>query len=274
MPASLEFPPLAGWEETRKTLHLYSNVLGVVTRVHAGPHPKWWHVSLKVQPEGLATDSIALPGGGTLRLELDLNRHQIVLSTSDGDKQRFDMNAGLTANEMGDQVLGAVTGLGLTADYDRQRFDNDEPRTYDQAAAESFLAALVRADAILKRHRETLVGEVGPVQLWPHGFDLSFEWFGTRMETHEEDGETKQLPAQINFGFYPGEPTYFYANPWPFDADKLVDRPLPGGARWHEEGWQGTMLPYADVVGDPEAEERLLSYLGQVYKIASPTLLA
>ncbi|MGB5814645.1 MAG: hypothetical protein WBI27_05535 [Thermoanaerobaculia bacterium] len=54
----------------------------------------------------------------------------------------------------------------------------------------------------------------------------------------------------------------------------MVDKPLPGGARWHQEGWQGTMLPYADVVGDPEAEERLLSYLGQVYKVASPTLLA
>jgi hypothetical protein len=76
------------------------------------------------------------------------------------------------------------------------------------------------------------------------------------------------------FGFYPGEPIYFYANPWPFEADNLVDRQLPGGARWHEEGWQGTMLPYADVAGDPEAEERLLSYFGEVYKVASPTLLA
>ena len=52
------------------------------------------------------------------------------------------------------------------------------------------------------------------------------------------------------------EPAYFYANPWPFDADKLVKQTLPGGARWHQEGWQGTMLPYADVVGDPEAEDR------------------
>jgi hypothetical protein len=229
---------------------------------------------LKVQPEGLVTDPMALPEGGTFRLELNLHRHQIVLLTSGGDEQRFDMTAGLTANEMGDQVLGAVSELGLTGDHDRQRFDDDEPRVYDPAAAESFLAALVSADAILKRHRETLVGEVGPVQVWPHGFDLSFEWFGTRVEGYEEGGEVKEMPAQINFGFYPKEPAYFYANPWPFDADKLVKQTLPGGARWHQEGWQGTMLPYADVVGDPEAEERLLSYLGEVYKVASPTLLA
>ncbi|MGB6639410.1 MAG: DUF5996 family protein [Thermoanaerobaculia bacterium] len=274
MSVSFDFPPLVGWEATHKTLHLYGNVLGVVARVHAEPHPKWWHVSLKVHPEGLVTDRMALPQGDTFQLELNLRRHQIILSTSTGDEHRFDMTAAPTATEMGDQVLGAVGDLGLTGDYDRQRFDNEEPRTYDPAAVEKFLSALVRADAVLKRHRETLVGEVGPVQLWPHGFDLSFEWYGTRMETHEEDGKLQELPAQINFGFYPGEPTYFYANPWPFDADKLVDQPLPGGALWHEEGWQGTMLPYADVVGDPEAEERLLSYLGEVYKVASPTLLA
>lgn len=273
MTVSLDFPPLVGWEATHKTLHLYGNVLGVVARAHAEPHPKWWHVSLKVQPEGLVTDPLALPQGGTLRLELDLDRHEIVLSTSDRDERRFDMTAGLTANEMGDQVLGAVAELGLTGDYDRQRFDNDEPRTYDPAAVESFLAALVRADAILKRHRETLVGEVGPVQLWPHGFDLSFEWIGTRVESHEAEGKVQEMPAQINFGFYPGEPAYFYANPWPFEADKLVDQPLPDGSRWHQEGWQGTMLPYTDVVGDPAAEERLLSYFGEVYRVASPTLL-
>ena len=34
------------------------------------------------------------------------------------------------------------------------------------------------------------------------------------------------------------------------------------------------MLPYADVAGDPGAEGRLLSYFDEVYKVASPTLLA
>ena len=42
------FPPLTEWEATHKTLHLYSNVVGVVARAHAEFHPKWWHISLKV----------------------------------------------------------------------------------------------------------------------------------------------------------------------------------------------------------------------------------
>lgn len=274
MTVSPTFPPLTGWEPTRKTLHLYSNVVGVIPRAHAEPHSKWWHISLKVLPDGLVTDHMHLPQGGMFRLKMDLRHHRIVLSTSIGPEVQFDMAAGLTATEMGDRVLAALTDLGLSGDYARQKFENDESRVYDPAAVENFLAALVKADGILKRHRETLVGEVGPVQLWPHGFDLAFEWFGTRVERYEEHGELQELPAQINFGFYPGEPAYFYANPWPFEAAKLVDHPLPEGARWHDEGWQGTMLPYAEVAGDPQAETRLLAYFGEVYKLAAPTLTA
>ena len=274
MSTEINFPALAGWESTRKTLHLYSNVVGVIPRAHAEFHPKWWHISLKVLPDGLVTDHMPLPQGGTFRLKMDLRQHQIILSTSIGPEVQFDMTAGLTATAMGNQVLAAVAELGLSGDYARQKFENDEPRVYDPAAVETFLAALVKADATLKRHRETLVGEVGPVQLWPHGFDLAFEWFGARVEKYEEHGDLQELPAQINFGFYPGEPAYFYANPWPFEADKLLDHSLPEGARWHDEGWQGTILPYAEIVDDPKAKERLLAYFGEVYKVAAPTLMA
>jgi hypothetical protein len=77
---------------------------------------------------------MALPQGGTFQLELNLHRHQIMLSTSTGDEHRLDMTDGMTATEMANHVLGAVADLGPTADYDRQRFDNEQPRVYDPAA--------------------------------------------------------------------------------------------------------------------------------------------
>jgi hypothetical protein len=121
-------------------------------------------------------------------------------------------------------------------------------------AAGRFFTALVKADRVLKKHRASLTGNTGPVQLWPHGFDLAMEWYGTRVERTEEGGQTKELPAQLNLGFYPGEDddsSYFYSNPWPFDGDKLLGRALPEGASWHTEGWQGAMLPYAALRDDP-----------------------
>lgn len=268
------FPPLAGWKPTRQTLHLYSNILGVIPRAHAEPHPKWWHISLKVQPDGLVTDEIALPDGGTLILKMDLDRHQLRLKTSQGDEQSWSMTEGLSSTALGDKILGAVADLGLTGEYARQKFENDEPRSYDPAQAENFLTALVSANDVLETVRAKLSGEVGIVQLWPHGFDLAFEWFGTRVERYEHEGEVEEYPSQINFGFYPGEPFYFYSNPWPFEKDVLMKHPLPGGARWTEEGFAGTILPYAEVVGDPQAKERLVAYFQEVYRIASPTLLS
>jgi hypothetical protein len=195
------FPPLTEWEATHKTLHLYSSVVGVVPRAHAEFHPKWWHISLKVQPEGLVTDNMPLPGGGIFSLKMDLLQHKVVLTTSRGDVREFSMTEGLSASAFGDQVLAAVADLGLTAEYARGKFEDDEARQYDPAAAARFLTALVNADRIFKKHRAGLTGEVGPVQLWPHGFDLAFEWFGTRVEEYEEDGEIVKHPSQINLGF-------------------------------------------------------------------------
>jgi hypothetical protein len=219
---------------------------------------------------------MALPGGGTFHLWMNLLDHEVALVTSQGETRHFSMTEGLSSTEFGDRLIGAVAALGLSGDYARQKFENDEPRQYDPEMAEKYFTALVNVDRIFKVHRASLSGEKGPVQLWPHGFDLAFEWFGTRRINYEEDGKSKQLPAQLNLGFSPGEPShplpYFYSNPWPFEEDKLLDRPLPSGARWFTQSWKGSILPYEELVDDERAEERLLAYARAVYEISAPTL--
>ena len=269
VPETPAFSSPGDWEETRKTLHLYSQILGAISRCHPEPHPKWWHLSLQVRPEGFETDHMALPGGGTFWLELDLRRHQIALRTSDGEDRRFDMMAAPTAAEMGDEVLSALADLGLTGDYAREKFEDREPREYDPEAAEHLLAALAAAETLLSRHRETLPGEVGPVQLWPHGFDLAFEWFGTKTESYE--GE--ELPSQINLGLYLHDRPYFYSNPWPFD-ESLTAIELPSGAEWHTDGWQGSILYYDQVAGDPTGPAKVEAFAQAVHAAAAPTLTA
>jgi hypothetical protein len=271
------FPSLDGWEPTKETLHAYARAVGVVPRAHATFHPKWWHVSLKVQPDGLHTERMSIPDGGTFDLKMDLRGHKVVLATSKGEREEWPMTGGLSATAFGDQILGAVADLGLTAEYAREKFEDALPRLYDPADAEKYLQALVNVDGVFKEYRAMLDGDVGPVQLWPHGFDLAFEWFGTRFVEYEEDGEIIKYPAQLNLGFSPGESShpkpYFYSNPWPFEADVLLDKPLPPGARWFTESWQGSILPYGELVGVDGAGERLFDYARVVYQAASPTLL-
>lgn len=269
----LPLPPLPDdLEPTRATLHAYALAAGAIPRAHALPHPMWWHISLKPGPTGLTTDHMAYPGG-TFRLRMDLVAHDVVLETSTGVARRFSMREGRTASEMGDALIAAVAGLGLEGEYARDKFAGDDPRPYDADVAAAYFAVLTDVEWTLAVHRASLAGNAGPLQVWPHGFDISFEWFGTRVETYEENGETVTAPAQLNLGFYPKGDAYFYSNPWPFDP-ALLDTELPPGASWHTEGWQGTMLPYAEVAGRPDAAERTLEYARAVFTAAAPTLTA
>jgi len=271
------FPNLTGWEPTRDTLHAYSRVIGVIPRAHAEFHPRWWHISLKVQPDGLATDRMRLPDGGTFWLKMDLVNHKVILFAKEIRLAEFSMLNGTSASAFGDQVLSALADLGLKTDYVRKKFESDKPRPYDAVHAGKYLTVIVNVDRILKRHRDSLSGECGPVQLWPHGFDLAFEWFGKRLVKYTENDKEKESPAQLNLGFSPGDSShpkpYFYSNPWPFEKEALVNKPLPAGARWFTDSWQGSILPYAELMGDSQAEERLLEYARSVYQISAPTLM-
>lgn len=269
------FPSLAGFEPTRQTLQLYSRLISAVPRAHGDFHPKWWHISLAVLSDGLITSPVSLPDDRILRLKLDLVEHQVILTINGETVHTWSMEKGTPSTGMADSVFGAVTRHGLVGEFDRTKFDSDDHRDYDKALASKFLTALVNADRIFKAHRATLSGEVSPVQLWPHGFDLALDWFGTRVEIYKEEGE-KEYTSQLNLGFFPGSPgvePYFYSNPWPFEMDALLGKTLPEDASWHTEGWRGTILPYAALIGDPHAEKRLLAYARRVYELCSPTLI-
>lgn len=266
-----QFPSLDGFGPTRHTLQLYAQALSSLARTHAPAHPNWWHISLKVTPLGLATGNIPCSGGGILVGQMDFHRVCISLIGSDGRSWSIPMDDGLSGSSMGERVLAAAADAGISGEVDSSRFADDEPGVYDPDAVRRFFTAIVRAQRVFTRHRARLGIDAGPVQLWPHGFDLSMEWFGTRVESYKEGDKALELPAQLNLGFYPGDDdagSYFYSSPWPFDSDKLLNHELPGAAVWHTEGWQGAMLPYAAV----DDEGLLLNFAGAVFDIASPLL--
>jgi len=277
MSVALVFPSLNDFTATRRTLQLYSRAVAAIPRAYAEPHPQWWHVSLNVRPDGLVTDTIVLPDGVEMQLKMDLEQHEILLVKGTEVLRIWDMATGLTSTTLGDQIINTVEALGLTGgDYGREKFADDEIPAYDPDSAAKFLIALTNADRIFKAHSASLSGKVSPVQLWPHGFDLAFEWYGTRVQIYEEHGAVQEAPAQLNLGFYPEDTgnAYFYSNPWPFEADILLDKPLPEGASWHTEGWQGATLPYAELADDPDGENQLYEFARAVYDLAAPTLMA
>jgi len=269
------FPALpTDGEPTRATMHAYAHAVAALPRAHALPDPLWWHISLKVRPDGFVTESMPLPGGGAAFVRMDPRTHLIVVETSGGESRSFPMNAGFTATEMGNALIAAGSEFRLSGDYDRSKFENDDPRPYDENDAVAFFGAFVAAEEALAIQRNQLEGTVGPIQLWPHGFDLAFEWFGTKMVPATEGGESSEAPGQVNVGFYPAGDAYFYSNPWPFESEVLLNVALPSGAKWHTEGWNGSILAYADVVNRSDGVERFLDFAAAVMDAAVPTLTA
>jgi hypothetical protein len=270
-------PSLEGWESTRETLHTYAKVAGAPARILAEPHPKWWHVSLEVTPEGLISKRMnheAL-GERDLRMLLSLRSHALQVLLDGEVQDQFPLTNGQSATEMGLQLQARLASLGVVVELPEDKYANDEPRLYDRGFADRYLRAVNQVAKMMGTLRGTLLGDRSPVQLWPHHFDLAFEWFGSKKVTYEEDGEQSELPAQLNFGFAPGDSSYpdpyFYSNPWPFD-EQLTTQSLPHGARWFTDGFKGSLLPYSDLVGDQQAADKLLSYYQRVFELARPIL--
>jgi hypothetical protein len=271
----MHLPHLADWGPTRDSLHLYSKILGSVRAALTEQHPLWWNISLRVERAGLGTGTLELPEGARCALELDLERHLLILNAEDENRSLVDLRDAPPARALGETVLAALAELGTVPQIDRARRDDDTERVYREEDAALYRQALTATAGLFERFRGEIDGDTGPVQLWPHHFDLSFEWFSERTVSHGDEGQSRESRAQIGFGFSPGDDhhqeAYYYANPWPFD-EGLLDVALPGAASWLEEPWQGTLLPYAAVAGtDGSDVERLFA---AVYRAAAPGLRA
>lgn len=268
-------PNLSGWEPTRDTLHRYAKLLGAVRRVCSEPHPLWWHISLLPAPEGLTTGGLPAPGGdGAFSMTLDLGRHRLRVAAPGGDARSLPLDGGLTATDFGRRALALLAELGIGVEVDQGRFADEAPRAYDRTMAERYRKALTWVASRFEEARGKMPGDAGPVQLWPHHFDLAFEWFGDRkVGDEDDDGRPTESRAQIGFGFAPGDEShpnpYLYANPWPFAAEFTV-APLPPGAEWHTESWEGGLLPYA--AARRGGEELVQRFLQTVYDTAAPAL--
>jgi len=269
-----DLPALGSWEGTRDSLQAYARVLGAIRGDLVEPHPQWWHISLQPEAKGLTTGDISSqkPDAKRIsaRIDLELTEHVAVLHAGQATQTSARLGE-VTPTELGDWLLKGLTEIGFEAEPPVEKWQNDQPQPYAPDEADRYLGSLTAVAEVFSLIRENLPGKVSPVQLWPHHFDLSFEWFGERTIVHEEHAETREAPSQIGFGFSTGDEghpgAYFYANPWPFD-EALLRHELPGAARWNTEGWQGSLLPYDAVA----TQTGLATYLQRVFELASPDL--
>lgn len=270
--AQNRLPPLAltDWRTTRDTLHGYAKVLGAIRATLTPQQKHWWHISLRVAPNGITTTEIPV-GNKRFDLRLDLTAHRLVIQAIHARPPHIPLG-GQSSAVLGAQIVTALGNLDIETGLDKTKLGDAAPAHYDRAAVERFWRALQRIDATLKRFKENLGKHTSPVQLWPHHFDLAMNWFSGRKVPDTDPTDEEASEEQMNFGFSTGDDAipdpYFYITAYP-SPPELTKTQLPSDAIWQTEGWTGALLPYVALTKVEQPEEKLLSFLQHVHSAGS-----
>lgn len=276
--------PLEEWEETKETLHRYTQIVGK-TRMELSPFGNhWWHVTLYVSPKGLTTGPIPY-AAGIFEATLDLLENRLVVTTSEGMGFEFSMED-LPVSEFYSRFFGGLESLGIEASINTNPFDLHDEHTLDaNTSHDSCVASYVRryhevmlwVDQIFKAFAGRFNGKQSPPQLFWHSFDLALNRFSGRRATLPEgtDPVTREAYSHevISFGFWPGdaevrEPAFYsYTAPEPRG---LTEQPLGiEVASWQKGGT--AILPYEAVRNSGSPRGTLLEFLQNAYLAGART---
>jgi hypothetical protein len=276
--------PLAGWEATLDTLHLWVQIVGKVRMASTAPRNHWWHVPLYADVRGLTTRRMHSRRGVTFQIDFDFVDHRLVVKTNRGAVESFALVDGLSVAAFDKQLHATLQLLGADVTIRETPFgvpmttpfaEDDDHAAYDRDAVERFWRILDWTDRVFEEFAGWYCGKTSPVHLFWHSLDIALTRFSGRPApaTPAADAVTREAYSHevVSFGFWAGdqnvrEPTYYsYTAPEPPD---LRGRSLrPEQARWSEQaGGSLALLAYEAVRTAPDPRSTLLAFLESAYQ--------
>jgi hypothetical protein len=274
------------WDDTRDTLHLWTQIVG---KVRLGLTPMinhWWQVPLYVSSRGLTT-SLMHAGGRGVEIEFDFIDHVLDLRTTDGGRRRVALEPRSVASFYA-ATMAALDELGVTVRLfarpsevvDAIPFDQDElHRAYDADAARRFWLLLVQAHRVMVQFRAGFIGKASPVHFFWGGADLATTRFsGRRAPKHP--GGVPNCPDWVqemayshevsSCGYWPSgsDEGSFYAYAYP-QPDGFPDWHVEPAAAYYDDKLGEFLLPYAAVRTAPDPDAALLSFFQTTYEAAA-----
>jgi hypothetical protein len=279
--------PLGDWEETRKTLHLWAQIVGKVRLASTSPRNHWWHVPLYVDVRGLTTRRMHGKGGVSFEIDFDFVDHRLVISTNRGEVDGFELVDGLSVADFDDTLHARLAELGIDVSIRETPFglSTTTPFTadrahasYDRDAVERFWHILEWTDEVFEEFAGWYCGKTSPVHLFWHSFDLAFTRFGGRRAPVQPDADpvTRETYSHelVSFGFWAGdenvrEPAYYsYTAPEPAGLREHALRPEE--AFWSDQqNGSLALLHYGAVRAARNPKAALLAFLQSAYQAGS-----
>ena len=289
MSGSEAWPPLpyAEWQDTYRTLHLWTQIVGKV-RLACEP---WlnhsWHTTLHVTPRGLGTGPIPVRER-TVDIEFDFVA-SVLRVRSDGPEMLLPLSATPVAEfyrmlTEALEELGAAVVIGTSPNEiaDAIAFPSDvAPRVYEPAQALRYFQVLTQVDRVFKRFRTGFLGKASPVHFFWGGFDLAVTRFSGRTAPLHPGG-IPNMPDAVtreayshevsSAGFWPGGPgaeeALFYAYAYPEPPGFRTAAGAPAAARYDTQLGE-YVLPYEAVRTAADPEALLMQFLQATYEAAA-----
>jgi hypothetical protein len=279
--------PVADWQDTRDTLHLWTQVVGKVRLARTPLVNHWWNVTLYITGRGLTTG--LMPGGPAQAFQIDFDflTHRLDITRTDGEHREVAL-APRSVADFHAEVMARLDELGLETSIWPMPVeipgaipftDDDDHASYDAAAVERYWHALVDVDRVFHRFRAGFVGKVSPVHFFWGAFDHAVTRFSGRTAPEHPGGAPNCGPHVMreayshevsSAGFWPGgsaEGTFYsYAYPEP-EGYAAWDR-LPEGASYDAELGE-FVLPYDAVRTAPDPDALLSEFLQSTYEAAA-----
>lgn len=280
MSDSFVWPTLdvAAWAATKRSLHLYVQMLGKLRVALSPAQPNWIFTALLPSARGVTTGP--MPWHETaVEASLDVFASELIVSRSNGATKRIALVPPRSVAEIYAALQDALAALEVscTISPTPQELpdltplpDDRRPAHYDPAAVQRWFAAVTATAGIFDTWRAHFFGRTG-IQLWWGALDVSLMLFNGKHVTPPTDRGyllKYDLDAELfNAGLYPGDDTsapffYGYIFPQPPGAETL---PMaPGSVAWNDriKEW---VLPYDAVRNAVEPAAELRAFLDAIY---------
>lgn len=288
---SPEFEPwpeldVASWQDTRDTVHMWTQIVGKV-RMALSPHVNhWWNVTFYVDATGLTTSLMPYRTMG-VEIRFDFVRHRLIVATTQGTSREMELRARTVAS-FHDELFEHLRALGIEVTIMGSPVEVDPAipfaedtvhSSYDADAMHRYWMSLVSADRVFSAFRGDFRGKTSPSHFFWGAFDLAVTRFSGRRAA-QHPGGVPNCPDWVmheaysdevsSAGYWPGGASegifYSYAYPQPDGFDTATVEPE---AAYFDTALGEFVLPYSAVRQSENPDATLRTFLDSTARVAA-----
>lgn len=275
--------PLAEWEDTRATLHMWMQMVGKIRLALSPQVNHCWATALYVSSRGLTTSAVPY-ALGLFEIEFDFIDHLLRITTSRNQSETIFLEPRSVA-DFYREFMASLASLKIEAEIwpmpveipNPIRFDKDTLHTsYDPEYVNRCWRILASVATVCEEFRTRFLGKASPVHFFWGSFDLAATRFSGRRapERPGADVWTRESYSHevSSGGWWPGQggfdaPMFYaYAAPEPAGFRGTAARPPEA---FYDAKLGEFLLPYEAVRNADDPKSMLLEFLGSTYEAAA-----